>query len=75
LRWMQETNAPVNLFDISDMMFAFMMMVNVVFIPLPMLTAMKEHNTLNAIKENTPFRCIRIVDRVNKVVSSTTQCI
>lgn len=48
--------------------------INRVLVPLPMLTALKEKKGIEYIKRS-PFRCIRIEDRVNKVISSTKFCI
>jgi len=52
-------------------------MVDIVLIPLPMLTAMKTDNRLIEIYElrHLPFRCIRIEDRINKLVSTEKFCI
>ena len=55
--------------------------VDVVIIPLPMLTAMKGIAKESIYKWtrygliNSPFRCIRIEDRTNKLVSSSKFCI
>lgn len=49
-------------------------LVDVVFVPLPMMTAIKEDYTYDDIRSK-PFRCIRINDRVKKLVSITKQCI
>ncbi len=49
--------------------------VDIVLIPLPMLTAMKNNNRYNSRISNMPFRCIRIEDRTNKLVSSEKFCI
>lgn len=53
--------------------------VDVVLIPLPMLTAMKNDTdrlfTNTEILLQSPFRCIRIEDRINKLVSSSKFCI
>ena len=48
--------------------------VNVVFCPLPMITAFKIATGDNHIRL-TPFRSIRITDRIYKLVSITKQCI
>ena len=57
--------------------------VDIVLIPLPMLTALKAPDkpsgtenkwTLRGILES-PFRCVRIEDRNNKVISSTKFCV
>lgn len=52
--------------------------VDVVFIPLPMMTALKEtltkHNNLEFLFRYR-FRCIRIEDRIKKLVSIHKQCI
>jgi hypothetical protein len=51
--------------------------VDVVIIPLPMLTALKTSTvkwTPQMISES-PFRCIRIEDRTNKVISSRKFCV
>lgn len=45
--------------------------VDVVFCPLPMLSALKDYYFL----EVTPFRTIRCVDRISKKVSITKQCL
>lgn len=48
--------------------------VDVVFCPLPMITALKD--TYGGIWVlNSPFRAVRIEDRVNKLVSIDKQCI
>jgi len=47
-------------------------LVDVVFIPLPMLTALREAN-YNV--KNSPFRVVRIEDRIRKLVSCTKQCL
>lgn len=47
-------------------------LVNVVFCPLPMITALKEKK-YNLI--NSPFRAVRIEDRINKLVSIEKQCL
>jgi|APSaa5957512535_1039671.scaffolds.fasta_scaffold02528_7 hypothetical protein len=51
--------------------------VDIVLIPLPMLTAMKNDNRLHTFYElkRLPFRCIRIEDRINKLVSTEKFCI
>jgi hypothetical protein len=48
--------------------------VDVVFCPLPMITAMKEWMHEDSII-SSPFRSIRISDRINKLVSIDKQCI
>lgn len=48
--------------------------IDVVFVPLPMLEAMKKTFVLNAILR-WPFRAIRIEDRIKKLVSIHKQCI
>jgi hypothetical protein len=47
--------------------------VNVVFCPLPMITAMKQDLFQNI--KTTPFRAVRIEDRINKLVSIEKQCL
>lgn len=53
--------------------------VDVVFIPLPMMTAIKD--PYFSIRKgdmdikHSPFRCVRIEDRINKLVSINKQCI
>lgn len=47
-------------------------LVDVVFCPLPMITAMRSAG-INV--KSTPFRAVRIEDRVNKLVSIDKQCI
>lgn len=47
-------------------------MVDVVFVPLPMLVAMRNEGW---IVEKTPFRSIRITDRINKLASISKQCL
>ena len=50
--------------------------VDVVFCPLPMITAIKQSTWFGKeFLKNSPFRSIRIEDRVNKLVSVTKQCI
>lgn len=50
--------------------------VDIVFCPLPMITAIKQSTWygLQWLKES-PFRSIRIDDRINKLVSISKQCI
>lgn len=48
--------------------------VDVVFVPLPMLTALKEGHTEPYLL-SLPFRAIRIEDRIKKLVSISKQCI
>lgn len=48
--------------------------VDVVLIPLPMLTATESEYSINEII-TMPFRCIRIEDRTNKIISSRKFCI
>lgn len=48
--------------------------VDVVFCPLPMLTALKE-NYPKFDLGHSPFRSIRINDRINKLVCIDKQCI
>lgn len=57
-------------------------LIDIVYIPLPMLTAMKDQSSIlySEIQayigiRNSPFRCIRIEDRINKLVSIDKQCI
>lgn len=50
----------------------FNKLVDVVFCPLPMITALKERG-YNL--KNSPFRAVRIEDRINKLVSINKQCI
>ena len=47
-------------------------LVDVVYIPMPMMSALKE---IGYDVKNSPFRVIRLTDRINKIVSITTQCI
>lgn len=47
--------------------------IDVVYCPLPMMTALKDWGVFNL--ELTPFRSIRIEDRINKLVSIDKQCI
>lgn len=50
--------------------------VNVVFCPLPMITAMKQSTWFGKeFLKNSPFRAIRIEDRINKLVSIDKQCL
>lgn len=49
-------------------------LVDVVFCPLPMLTAMKEQYGSHAIYES-PFRSVRMTDRISKLVSISKQCV
>ena len=46
--------------------------VDVVFCPLPMITMLKEHGI---DLKSTPFRSIRITDRISKLVSINKQCL
>jgi hypothetical protein len=48
--------------------------VDVVFCPLPMITALKDTYGKEWLL-NSPFRAVRIEDRVNKLVSIDKQCI
>ena len=48
--------------------------VDVVFVPLPMMTAMRDIFKKEDIK-NMPFRCIRIEDRNSKLLSIEKQCL
>jgi hypothetical protein len=47
--------------------------VNVVFCPLPMITAIKNLNPNSVI--HSPFRSVRMEDRIAKLVSIEKQCI
>ncbi len=49
--------------------------VDVVFCPLPMLMAMKEHYFGKWYTLGLPFRAIRIEDRIKKLVSIHKQCV
>jgi hypothetical protein len=50
--------------------------VDVVFCPLPMITAIKEHANFGlSYLSNSPFRGVRIPDRINKLVSISKQCL
>jgi hypothetical protein len=49
-------------------------LVDYVFVPLPMMTAIKQTWSEELVK-HSPFRCIRIEDRVKKLASITKQCI
>ena len=55
--------------------------VDIVLIPLPMLTAMKglhknnEYKWSRTLLRSSPFRCIRIEDRTHKLVSINKFCI
>jgi hypothetical protein len=50
--------------------------VNVVFCPLPMITAMKQSTWFGKdFLKNSPFRSIRIEDRIKKLVSIDKQCL
>lgn len=46
--------------------------VDVVFCPLPMITALKD---MKFDLKNSPFRAVRIEDRINKLVSIEKQCL
>ena len=46
--------------------------VDVVFCPLPMITALKEEGY---DLKNSPFRSVRIEDRIKKLVSIHKQCV
>jgi hypothetical protein len=48
--------------------------VDVVFCPLPMIVAIKEEFGEKWLI-NSPFRSIRVEDRINKVISINKQCI
>lgn len=48
--------------------------VDVVFIPMPMLIALKEQAPFHEIKA-APFRAVRMEDRIQKLVSIDKQCI
>lgn len=49
-------------------------LVDIVFCPLPMLTALREFEGQQFINES-PYRSIRIVDRISKLCSITKQCV
>lgn len=49
-------------------------LVDVVYCPLPMLKAMERWMDITAIL-STPFRAIRMTDRIKKLVSIELQCI
>ena len=50
--------------------------VDVVFCPLPMITAIKQSTWYGKdFLKNSPFRAIRIEDRILKLVSINKQCI
>lgn len=49
-------------------------LVNVVFCPLPMIVAIKETFGEEWLVKS-PFRSIRVEDRINKVISINKQCI
>jgi len=70
-------------FKLSDDVFAQMdewkklhleELVDVVFCPLPMIVAIKEHFGEEWLIRS-PFRSIRVEDRINKVISIYKQCI
>ena len=46
--------------------------IDVVFCPLPMITALKD---MKFDIKNSPFRAVRIEDRINKLVSIEKQCL
>lgn len=48
--------------------------LEVVFCPLPMIVAIREEMGENYLI-NSPFRSIRVEDRINKVISINKQCI
>lgn len=54
--------------------FYFIGLVDIVLIPMPMLVALKEQYDSEWIKQS-PFRVIRIEDRINKLVSISKFCI
>ena len=65
--------------DIIKRMLLFMDMhtnddVDVVIVPLPMLQALKDAAPFHEVKAS-PFRAVRIEDRINKLVSIDKQCI
>jgi hypothetical protein len=65
--------------DVWDEMHEWMALwdeglVDCVFVPLPMMTAIKQTWSEELVK-HSPFRCIRIEDRVKKLASITKQCI
>ena len=49
--------------------------VDVVFCPLPMIQALKEHTHWKHNLKESPFRGVRIEDRINKLVSISKQCL
>jgi hypothetical protein len=49
--------------------------VDVVFCPLPMITAIKLDSDLNIDFKDSPFRSIRVEDRIKKLISIHKQCI
>lgn len=48
--------------------------VDIVFCPLPMIEALKVRDGINGLLES-PFRAIRMEDRIKKLVSIHKQCI
>ena len=63
--------------DVRDLMRSWEIlwvsdMVDVVFCPLPMIVAMRDAG-MDVV--NSPFRAIRITDRINKLASISKQCI
>ena len=66
--------------DINDLMHEWQALydsneVDVVFCPLPMITAMKEHSHWRHIIKDSPFRSIRREDRCDGLVSINKQCL
>ncbi len=49
-------------------------LVDVVFCPLPMITALLKRHGIDRLIQS-PFRAIRMTDRINKLVSISKQCL
>jgi hypothetical protein len=48
--------------------------VDVVFCPLPMMTLLRKTNSLEELQDS-PFRAVRMEDRIKKLVSIDKQCL
>lgn len=49
--------------------------VDVVIVPLPMLTALYNNHSKEYVRLCTPFRAVRIEDRIKKLLSIEKQCL
>jgi len=67
------TLTPAIMHEMTNWMLMFNAgQVHVVFCPLPMITALK---SIGYRLKKSPFRAVRIEDRINKLVSIEKQCL